>query len=155
MKTSCEIIRKKYSTGFSLVELLVVLIIAVTALTITTAAYSKFSSNAYLKSSTRHIAASLRYTRDIAITKSTHSKLIIDLTNREYIFPGVNSPIKLHNKINLKINSADFGFSGNQIAEFRFAPDGSSSGGNILIASSNKSYSIKIDWLTGLVSIDG
>lgn len=155
MCASCNIIKTKIRrcAGFTLIELLIVLVIAVSIITISTVAYSKLSTSSYLKNSARHIAASLRYTRNYAITKGAQTKVSIDLDTRAYTYPGATNAVKFHKNIDLKVNSANFSNQDVRIAEIRFAPDGSSSGGGIQLSSKNRSYEVHVDWLTGLVTI--
>jgi len=41
------------------------------------------------------------------------------------------------------------------MAAIRFYPDGSSTGGSIDLSVNGEGYRIKVDWLTGGVSLDG
>ena len=147
IKTCC-------SRGFTLVELLIVLVISVTIITLSTVAYGKLSTNAYLKSSARHIAASLRYARSFAVAQGVDSIFKIDLSNRTYSFTGNQQLYQIKNNINLTTYSASVLSANKKISEIRFAPDGSSSGGRISLFSSNKKYIVYVDWLTGRVVID-
>ncbi len=141
--------------GFSLVELLVVLVIAVTVISVTTVAYNKLSTNAYLKNSARHVAASLRYTRNYAVAKGVDAQMQIDLNRRLYRYTGNNGSFAFRPGIDLKVFSADFPNQTPGIVAIHFAPDGSSSGGRVTLSSRNKTYVVHVDWLTGRVGIDG
>ena len=141
--------------GFSLVELLVVLVIAVTVISVTTVAYNKLSTNAYLKNSARHVAASLRYARNYAVAKGVDAQMQIDLNRRTYRYSGNNGSFAFRPGINLEVYSADFPNQSPGIVAIYFAPDGSSSGGRVTLSSRNKSYVVHVDWLTGRVGIDG
>ena len=141
--------------GFTLVELLVVLVIALTATTISTVAYSKLSSSAHLKSSARHVAASLRYARSYAVAQGAESRLKIDLANRTYTYTGNTKTFKFKNNINLDVFTAKAFSPTDEFAEIRFAPDGSSSGGPVTLSVRDKSYVIYVNWMTGQVAIDG
>ena len=141
--------------GFTLVELLVVLVIALTATSISTVAYNKLSSQAHLKSSARHIAASLRYARSFAVTRGAESRLKIDLKNRTYSYTGNSKTFRFKNSVDLDVYAANSFNNPDEIAEIRFAPDGSSSGGRVTLSARDKSYVIYVNWLTGQVAIDG
>lgn len=142
--------------GFTLVELLIVLIISLTVISLSTVAYNKLSTNAYLKSSARHVAASLRYARNYAIANSTQAVVRINLRDRYYTYSGNNNQFKFKNNIDLKVYSNSRFNNLTDIAEIRFAPDGSSSGGRVTLSGrNNKSYVIYVDWLTGQVGVDG
>lgn len=141
--------------GFTLVELLVVLVIAVTVIGVTTVAYNKLSTSAYLKNSARHVAASLRYARNYAVAKGVDTRLQIDLNRRTYRYSGNNGSFAFRSGVDVEVYSANFLNQTPGIAEIHFAPDGSSSGGRVSLSSRNKTYVVHVDWLTGRVGIDG
>ena len=118
-------VNKQHNLGFTLVELLVVLTISLTVISITTIAYGKLSSSAYLKDSARHIAASLRYARNYAVARGVESSFNINLANRTYSFSGNNQTYKFKTNINLDVFSAASLSQLNNEAVIRFAPDGS------------------------------
>ncbi len=148
-------VRATKNLGFTLVELLVVLVISLTVISISTVAYNKLSTNAYLKSSSRHIAASLRFARSYAVSRGKEARLKIDLETRSYSYTGNSKTFKFKNGIDLKVYSATTFGNPDGVAEIRFAPDGSSTGGRVTLSNRKKSYVIYVDWLTGQVGIDG
>ncbi len=152
---SSKLNRRVRARGFTLVELLVVMVIAITVISVTTVAYNKLSTNAYLKSSARHVAASLRFTRNYAIAKGTDASMQIDLNRRIYTYSGNANSFQFKPNIDLEVFAADFTDQAAGISQIHFASDGSSSGGKITLSSRNKSYVVHVDWLTGRVSIDG
>jgi general secretion pathway protein H len=129
--------------------------ISLAIISLSTVAYNKLSTNAYLKSSARHVAASLRYTRSYAVARGVESILRIDLKNRSYSFPGNSKSFTFKNNIDLNVFSASSLNKSEDVAEIRFAPDGSSSGGRVTLSSRNKKYVVYVDWLTGRVGVDG
>ena len=148
-------VRANRNAGFTLVELLVVLVIAVTVISVTTVAYNKLSTSAYLKNSARHVAASLRYARNYAVAKGVDTHMQIDLTRRTYRYTGNNDSFQFRSGVDLEVFSANFLNQTPGIVEIHFAPDGSSSGGRVSLTSKNKTYIVHVDWLTGRVGIDG
>ena len=148
-------LNKQRHAGFTLVELLVVIVIAVTVISVTTVAYNKLSTNAYLKNSARHVAASLRYTRNYAVAKGVEAQMQIDLDRRTYRYTGNNGSFGFRPGIDLEVFSADYPNQTPGIVAIRFAPDGSSSGGRVSLSSRNRTYIVHVDWLTGRVAIDG
>ena len=101
------------------------------------------------------MAASLRYARSYAVSRGKEAHLKIDLENRTYSYTGNSKVFKFKNNIDLEVYSAKAFNQSNNIAEIRFAPDGSSSGGRVKLSSSKKVYVIYVDWLTGQVGFDG
>ena len=114
----------------------------------------KLSSSAYLKNSARHVAASLRYTRNYALARGVESSFNINLAKRTYTYTGNNQAHTFKPTIDLDVFSATSQSQLDNLAVIRFAPDGSSSGGRIILSSNNKKYIVYVDWLTGRVGVD-
>lgn len=148
-------VTSKHNAGFTLVELLVVLVIAVTVIGVSTVAYNKLSTSAYLKSSARHVAASLRFARNYAVAKGIDTHLKIDLNRRTYQYSGNNKLFQFRSGVDLEVFTANFPNQSADVVEIRFAPDGSSSGGRVSLSSKRRTYVVHVDWLTGRVAIDG
>jgi len=110
--------------GFTLLELLVVLLIAASAIALVLPQLSGARAGIVLKSSAREVAGALRAARGEAIAR-----------HREVSF----------------VTAAEV--SGSLDGVIRFFPDGSSSGGSIRLSAAGRSYVIEVDWLTGRVAI--
>lgn len=145
--------RRRYSLGFTLIEILITLVIAAVITAISATAYSRLSSSAALKATSQDILVTLRRARISAIAKSEEVAFSVDNNKRIYWVVGSNRQRLLDSSLDLKIFSAR-GLSANKdISQIRFAPDGSSSGGEIKISNGKKVYSIVVEWLSGKVEI--
>jgi general secretion pathway protein H len=141
------------SLGFTLIELLMTLVIAVSITAISVTAYSRLSSSAALKATSQDILVTLRRARISAITKSEEVAFSVDNIKRIYWVGGGERQRLIDPSLDLEILSAK-GLSANKnISQIRFAPDGSSSGGEIKISNGKKVYSIVVEWLSGKVEI--
>jgi general secretion pathway protein H len=139
--------------GFTLIELLMTLVIAVAITAISATAYSRLSSSAALKATSQDILVTLRRARISAIAKSEEVAFSVDNNKRIYWVAGSNRQRLIDSSLDLKIFSAK-GLSMNKnISQIRFAPDGSSSGGEIKLTNGKKMYSIVVEWLSGRVEI--
>ena len=74
------------STGFTLIEILMTLVIAVAITAISATAYSRLSSSAALKATAQDILVSLRQARISAMAKSEEVAFAIDNQKRIYWF---------------------------------------------------------------------
>lgn len=139
--------------GFTLIELLITLVIAISITALSATAYSRFSSSAALKATSQDILVTLRRARISAIAKSEEVAFSLDNEKRIYWVVGSQRQRLIDSSLDLKIFSAK-GLSANKnVSQIRFAPDGSSSGGEIKISNGKKTYSIVVEWLSGKVEI--
>lgn len=141
------------SLGFTLIELLMTLVIAVVITGISATAYSRLSSSAALKATSQDILVTLRRARISAIAKSEEVAFSVDNNKRIYWVAGSNRQRLIDSSLDLKIFSAKGLSSNKNISQIRFAPDGSSSGGEIKLTNGKKMYSIVVEWLSGKVEI--
>ena len=142
-----------HSSGFTLIEILMTLVIAVSITAISATAYSRLSSTAALKATTQDILVTLRRARISAMAKSEEVAFAIDNQKRIYWVTGSNRQRAVDSSLDMQIFSAR-GFNANKnISHIRFAPDGSSSGGEIKISNGKKGYRIVVEWLSGKVEL--
>lgn len=74
----------KGGKGFTLIELIIVLVILAAVLTITFPRMEAFFSGSYLKSSTRRLVGTIRYLHDRSATTGKRLRLCYDLDEDEY-----------------------------------------------------------------------
>ncbi|WP_414463657.1 prepilin-type N-terminal cleavage/methylation domain-containing protein [Hyphomicrobium sp. B1] len=140
--------------GFTLFEVLVVLVvIALTAGAISTL-YRSPSSSAQLKTASLLMASRLRDIRSGAMISGTDRVAVIDVDRHAIEFGNGIPPLALSRSIHLDVTAADSERLSPTSAGIRFFPNGSSTGGTIDLKSEGKVYEIRINWLTGRVSAD-
>jgi general secretion pathway protein H len=134
-------------SGFTLVELLIVLAImaAVTALFLPRLLTG--TAGAELREATHEMTAALAETRSLAIARNRVASVVIDPATRRYREPGREHHISDRVSIAWH-NVAAAGNDGDQVAIY-FFPDGSSSGGEIDFAAGIARAAVTIDWFTG------
>lgn len=107
-----------------------------------------------LKSAARRTLASLRFARETAIRSGADAVLIVDLEGRRLEVPGYRA-IALPSRIDLKLEAASGELLDAQRGAIRFFPDGSSTGGRIILARGEgrgqRGYQVGVTWLTGRV----
>lgn len=139
--------------GFTLLELLLVLVIAASGYALVARFVGGGATSGQLKSAARTVAAGLREARSAAIATQESASLSVDMDRREIEVSGGHRPRSLPEKLDLKLYTAQSELQGERRGAIRFYPDGSSTGGRVTLAAGERSLLVDVDWLTGRVSI--
>src|SRR6476619_1105333 len=116
--------------GFTLVELVVVLMLIALVVSVATAGLSKGLEKMRMRSAGHDLVAALRYTRGQAIVSGEERKLELDVDKRSYQAP--RRPVQeLPKGLTLKLLTAASERTGSSSGAIRFFPDGSSTGGRV------------------------
>jgi general secretion pathway protein H len=142
----------QYSTGFTLVELLVVLVIAGLVLALVGTSISRSVSGAELRTAARNMATSLRYTRTRAILDKQEEVFLVDTENRSYLAPN-RKAVELPEGMEVLLTTARSELTAESVGGIRFYPDGGSTGGSIELDANGRVYRINVAWLTGEASV--
>jgi general secretion pathway protein H len=138
--------------GFTLVELLVVLVIASLALGLVATSISRNISGAEMRTAARKVAASLRYTRTQAILSKSEQVFLVDIENRTYQ-AGSGEAKELPEGMNVELNTARSELTSETVGGIRFYPDGGSTGGNVRLEANGRVYQVNVAWLTGEATV--
>ena len=152
-----------YNTGFTLLELLVVLTIAALLTTLVPPLYSNAVPGAKLKTTTRDFAIALREARSSAITSSRQIDLILLAEPPSYAV-GSDAAVRLPQGV--VISAYDYLSSGQASLRdsrlltddeilIRFFPDGSSNGAVVKLAIASTAYRVDVSWMLGDIRIYG
>jgi general secretion pathway protein H len=98
------------------------------------------------------VVEALRGARGRAIAGNRPVLIAINGERRSLVVEG-GPTILLPPELGLAAATGPAGEPGKQLAGIRFAPDGSSSGGRIVLADGKRHTQIGIDWLTGRISV--
>lgn len=134
--------------GFTLVELLVVLVIATMVLALVGTSISRSISGAEMRSAARKMTASLRYTRTRAILDKQEQVFLVDTENRNYTAPK-RETVELPEGMKVALMTARSELTAESVGGIRFYPDGGSTGGYVELDANGRVYRINIAWLTG------
>ncbi len=154
-------------SGFTMVELVVVLVLFGVMLSLTIPAFSKSVRGLKVKTAVRKVVSILRYARSESVFKQTPLLVNFDLDNNFFWIEGepvedreeepsaTTVKIKLPSEVYIKYfewadDKVDSG-----INTIWFYPDGSSSGAIVEIADKarDESYKIEVDLFTGLPQV--
>jgi general secretion pathway protein H len=145
--------RPRHASGFTLLEVIVVLVIAAMAYAVLLGVPMRGGSVADLKAASRALASALRQAQTTAMATRRDALLTIDLDSREFVVGGDPTTRKLPEGLDLKLYTAQQEVTSERRGSIRFYPDGSSTGGRITVAAGERKYLVDVDWLTGKVSI--
>lgn len=148
-----HIMREPYPSlrGFSLLELLVVLVIVGLMATLVGVSISRSLSAAEVRSASRDLMAAMRYTRGQAILKRSEQTLAVDVEKRQYQAPG-RGVVELPEGMDMRLLTARTERTGDTTGTIRFYPDGSSTGGRVTLVAGEREWEINVAWLTGEVT---
>ncbi|QHF45798.1 general secretion pathway protein GspH [Pseudomonas sp. S35] len=131
--------------GFTLLEMLVVIVLISIAAGLVGFGLQQGLRAAKERQAVGQIVEALRSTRARAIVSGTTESTVFDLRNLSVQAPG--RP-KKHWPAELQVTLHTAEQAGSAVD---FYPDGSSTGGNLLLANGSRRWRIDIGWLTGSV----
>ncbi|KAE9651296.1 type II secretion system protein [Pseudomonas sp. PB105] len=131
--------------GFTLLEMLVVIVLISIAAGLVGFGLQQGLRAAKERQAVGQIVEALRSTRARAIVSGTTESTVFDLRNLSVQAPG--RP-KQHWPAGLQVTLHTAEQAGSAVD---FYPDGSSTGGNLLLANGSRRWRIDIGWLTGSV----
>ncbi|MCA3017750.1 MAG: GspH/FimT family pseudopilin [Rhodocyclaceae bacterium] len=145
------------SLGFTLLELVLVVMLIALMFTLVPRMMGSGVSGAELKSNVRAIAAAMKLARDSAINTRRDVFVTVNVVSREFTTTYEDKIYKLNQQLILRLFTAQADQINEQTASFRFYPDGSSNGGRVTVAAGEagnvREFAIDVDWLTGRVTV--
>ena len=145
--------RKAKANGFTLLELLVVLVILGLSLTIVPPLFSGALPTLTLKGAVRDMQLALRQARSESIVRNQPADIRL-LPDEAYYLVGSSSRKQYFpSSIRLGLDQSQEESGAKEPQIMRFFPDGSSSGGHITLSSGDQGYKLSVDWLTGRITI--
>jgi general secretion pathway protein H len=139
---------RRATAGFSLIEMLAALAIVALAAALVMPLAMRPSDALRLDAAAQDLVAALRLTRAAAIAHNTDAALTIDVERRTFASPAAPAR-SLPADLSMKLKIAEPEQAHSQ-GGFRFFPDGSSTGGEMVLALRGKEAKICVDWLSGI-----
>ena len=139
--------------GFTLVELMVVLVVIGLMLSLAPAALTRALPGLAFKSSAEDIAAGFRDARGLAIRDNQDSVVLFNVDEGSYRVGEAETATLLDKSFKLALQTAQSEQIDDPVAGIRFFPDGTSTGGRVTLTHGEESLYINVDWLTGRVEI--
>jgi len=135
--------------GFTLLEMIVVILLVAVGLSVVSFSLVKGLDSLRGREAGRDLSLALRAARARAITDGQASRVEFDLPGRRYQAPGQPAHA-LPPRMNLRLTTAAALRVGRHAA-IQFYPDGSSTGGNVLLERDGQTWRVDVAWLTGEV----
>jgi len=141
-------------TGFTLLEILLVLAISSVLLAFIAPDLYRTISGMSLPKATQELATALRHSQSQAINASVPTSLVLDVKERSYRLSGSEKVYQLPSDLDLTLLTGAGLVQGSSSGAIHFYSDGSSSGGRISLQQGERQQQIHINWLTGEVGVD-
>jgi general secretion pathway protein H len=178
-------VRQPPGSGFSLIELMIVLVIMSFVLALAGPAVTRGLSGLTLKTAAKKVAAALRYARSQAVNRSQPYSVIFDRENERVVIRGIPPPpdlaleepqsdaelaakelktkpeikvVSLPEGITFKeitVGNTEAGAAKEELLQMVFFPDGTSQGGELILADSrDRKFRVSVAFLTGVVTLE-
>lgn len=151
LSASCRSRRRFF--GFTLLELMVVMVLMVMITSVVVPQFSKSMTSFQLRESTRETIAVLNRTRNVAISEAREATFTIDKDARVSRSTATTRAQPWPDQVEIEIDNYPGPDANETIRNIVFYPDDTSTGGHIVVSSSKRSYVIIVDWLTGHVNV--
>lgn len=140
-------------SGFTLIEVIVVLAVLGLMLALIGAHGPAGSKSLTIQGAADELAGALRESRARAIVENRPVDLVLDLRARTYRIDDTIA-VALPGDFSIALLTTVGELAGHDVGGIRFDPDGSSTGGRIALSSDGQTEAIRVDWLTGRVSLE-
>lgn len=145
-------LRRARAGGFTLFELLAVILLIGIAAAAVSVSVSRGLASARVSAASSEMAAALRATRAQAIVKGKEQHFDVDIRDGSYRAAN-GRLVKLPKGMKLSITSAKEDQVNPTTGRIRFFPDGSSTGGHVTLQRGQRRWQVNVAWLTGAVSV--
>jgi len=140
--------------GFTLVELLAVLVVLALAAGVVATQFGGRQGGAALEVAAHEIASRCRAARTAAIRQAESRVVMIDMASR-VVTAGADVPaLKIAETVSITSETSASEQRGGRMAGIRFFPNGASTGGKIRLETGRQAYEIRVNWLTGRVVVE-
>ena len=137
--------------GFTLIEMLIVLVIASIVTATLVPNFAPGIARAQLYSATRDVASALRHTRGQALITGQDALFELNTVQHTYRVSGRPKAYKLPAEIELGLFTTTTETLDEGVGRIRFFPDGSATGGRVTLIAAKQSRVVDVNWLTGEV----
>jgi len=144
--------RRQRQEGFTLLEIVVTLTILGLAMVLVVGYKPPWSRGLGLRGTAAEIVSGLRAARSEAIVRNRPVSFEIDLNSHRFQI-GSGPVRQLPMDLTMTLVTVASERRGSQLGGIRFNPDGSSTGGRLLLADGRHTIALGIDWLTGRVIV--
>lgn len=134
--------------GFTLLEMLIVLVILAMLGVMATPALGPPSDGIRLQAAVSDLLGAFRRARSAAIARNGDTSVVIDV-DKHTLESTAGHAFRVSSDISLQLKVAEPERTTPSRGAFRFFTDGSSTGGNVTLKLQGKKAHVCVDWLTG------
>ena len=145
-------LRRSAASGYTLLELLVVLAVAGFIMAGVASYSTQSMPGTKLKSAAQRLADALRTAQATAVTDGTPVTVAISSSSGTYLVEPGGDATTLPSGTSLSFTPDSF--LPTKLPGVRFFPDGSAAGGEIVFTAGGRSFHITVDWLTSRVTLN-
>lgn len=150
---SARTIRKRPRTsGFSLIEILIVMTLVVT-MTALLAPILLPSPGRLLTASAGDVAITMRETRRHARAENQRKRFIVDTEERRFGIADASQWKTFPEDMTIQLTTAESLVTDDRRGAIDFFPDGTSTGGRLVLGLAQQSVQIDVEWLTGRIRV--
>ena len=153
MSQAGEAARQPQQSGFTLIELVAVMALVALVLGIVLPAVQIGNSASNLKAVATQVVWRLRDARSEAINRHRQIVVKFDMARRIVNANHRREPLRFASDISLTLTVAGSETLARRVSGIRFFPNGSSTGGTLLLRRNRQAYEIRVNWLTGRAHI--
>ncbi len=140
--------------GFTLLELIVVLVIVILGFAAIGISISSGHDSTAIKTTARDIVSALRFARGEALMSHEETTITFDLENNSYTVSERERVYEIPEGVAVTVVTAQSELTGQGLGSIRFFPDGSSTGGRVTLEGKTAKWQIDINWLTGAAELN-
>lgn len=153
LPTTVAFKRRRAPTGFTLIELLIVVTL-LAALSAVLAPLLTASPTRTLHAAAGEVATALRETRRQARASQARRRLLIDTGAGQFGIEGTRRWHALPGNMVVQLTTGRSLLTGQSSGGIDYFPDGSSTGGRIVLSLADHALQVDVEWLTGRVRVD-
>ena len=144
-------VSQRLEAGFSLIELMVVMVLVAGLFGLIGGSLSRSVGAAELRNEVREVIAGMRHTRGQAIVTRSEQLFRVDADALTWQAAG-RDPQRMPEGLDITLTTARSELTGENAGGIRFYPDGSSTGGSVLLSVGEREWHVTVGWLTGEIS---
>ena len=139
--------------GFTLVEMLVVLVVIALLASFSPLLVDRLLPQYRIEAAARELADTMRRARGFAIRDNRPRYVVVDAGKRVAAIGGGQTSHRIPPEVQIDLEIASIEQVNAAAGRIRFFPDGSSTGGRIVLTSAERSFAIVVDWFDGKVRL--
>jgi general secretion pathway protein H len=139
--------------GFTLVELMVVLVIAAALAAVAVPNFLPAINASRMRAAANDVASALRHARGQALSRGQEAVFSLDVEKHRYTVSDRRKAYALPEFVEISLFTAEQELESEGGGRIRFFPDGSATGGRVTLETQGKKAEIDVNWLTGAVTV--